>query len=121
MADIQAKLQALSDDFQKLQQDLQTAVASRQKLEGQKEENLSVQKEFSKLGDDEKIYKAVGPVLLKQEKFEAESTVQGRLDFIGGEITRLEDQIKEAQEKIEKKRAEIIQLQSGAQAAVAGK
>lgn len=43
-------------------------------------------KEFENIGEDETIYKLVGPVLLKQEKFEAESTVKGRLDFIGGEM-----------------------------------
>ena len=38
------------------------------------------------MGEDETIYKLVGPVLLKQDKFEAESTVKGRLDFISGEM-----------------------------------
>jgi chaperonin cofactor prefoldin len=86
--------------------DLQNTVASRQKLEGQRQENLGVQKvrflltisellgagklttleEFENIGEDEVIYKLVGPVLLKQETFEAESTVKGRLDFIGGEM-----------------------------------
>lgn len=42
--------------------------------------------EFDILQDDETIYKLVGPVLLKQEKFEAESTVKGRLEFIGSEM-----------------------------------
>ncbi len=42
--------------------------------------------EFDKLKDGETIYKLVGPVLLKQEKFEAESTVKGRLDFIEKEM-----------------------------------
>ncbi|KAL7817125.1 Prefoldin [Trichoderma gracile] len=120
MAEVQAKLQSLSEEFQKLQQDLQNTVASRQKLEGQRQENLGVQKEFENLGEDETIYKLVGPVLLKQEKFEAESTVKGRLDFIGSEITRLEGQIKETQANIEKKKTEIIQIQAGAQAAVGG-
>ncbi|UKZ76516.1 hypothetical protein TrVFT333_004222 [Trichoderma virens FT-333] len=117
MAEVQAKLQSLSEEFQKLQQDLQSAVDSRQKLEGQRQENLGVQKEFENLDEDETIYKLVGPVLLKQEKFEAESTVKGRLDFIGGEI--LEDQIKETQGNIEKKKTEIIQIQAGAQGALA--
>ncbi|KAL9483738.1 hypothetical protein ACSS6W_002527 [Trichoderma asperelloides] len=141
MAEIQAKLQSLSEEYQKLQQDLQNTVASRQKLEGQRQENLGVQKvstlcsvdlltksvkansleEFENIGEDEVVYKLVGPVLLKQETFEAESTVKGRLDFIGGEITRLEGQIKETQENIEKKKTEIIQLQAGAQAASGGK
>lgn len=42
--------------------------------------------EFEKLKDGETIYKLVGPVLLKQEKFEADSTVKGRLDFIDKEM-----------------------------------
>ncbi|KJZ77641.1 hypothetical protein HIM_02818 [Hirsutella minnesotensis 3608] len=116
MAEVQARLQSLSEDYQKLQQDLQNHVASRQKLEGQRQENLGVQKEFDKLGD-ETIYKLVGPVLLKQDKVEAESTVKGRLDFIGTEISRLETQVKETQDKMEKKKAEIIQVQASAQAA----
>ena len=36
--------------------------------------------------DTETIYKLVGPVLLKQEKFEVENTVKGRLEFIGNEM-----------------------------------
>jgi len=43
-------------------------------------------KEFDNLKEDETIYKMVGPVLLKQDKVEAESTVNGRLDFIGNEM-----------------------------------
>lgn len=78
-----------------------------------------MQREFAELKDGETIYKQVGPALLKQDKFEAESTVNGRLEFIGKEIERQEDQIKEAQEKIEKVKGEIIAIQSTAQAAAA--
>lgn len=96
--------------------------------------------EFENLGDDETIYKLMGPVLLKQDKVEAESTVKGRLDFITGEMyvihaassclptgltekysSRLEGQIKEFQEKLDKKKTEIIQTQSSAQQGAAGK
>lgn len=42
--------------------------------------------EFEQIEDDETIYKLVGPVLLKQDKIEAESTVKGRLDFISSEM-----------------------------------
>lgn len=107
MAEAQAKLQSLSEEFTKLQQgltclvtsyffflcspltsatDLQTTIASRQKLEAQKTENLGVQGEFKNLKDGEEIYKLIGPVLLKQEKVEAEGTVNGRLEFIGKEM-----------------------------------
>ncbi|KAK8043827.1 Prefoldin subunit 6 [Apiospora phragmitis] len=117
MAEVQAKLQALSEDYQKLQQELQAAVQSRQKLQAQRTENVGVQKEFDLLKEGESIYKLVGPVLLKQDKVEAEGTVKGRLEFIGKEVERTEQQIKEVQEKIEKKKTEIIQTQSSAQAA----
>ncbi|KAI0388527.1 prefoldin subunit [Xylariaceae sp. FL0594] len=119
MAEIQAKLQALSEDYQKLQQELQTAVDARQKIEAQKQENVGVQKEFDRLKDGESIYKLAGPILLKQDKIEAESTVKGRLEFIGKELERTETQIKEIQEKLEMKKGEIIQAQAGLQAAAA--
>ncbi|KAK1974224.1 prefoldin subunit [Colletotrichum cereale] len=117
MAEIQAKLQKLSEEYTALQQELQNTVQSRQKLEAQRQENLGVKEEFDKLKDGEQIYKLVGPVLLKQDKIEAESTVKGRLDFITKEIERQEDLIKEVQGKLEKKKGDIIQIQTSAQAA----
>ncbi|KAJ8121978.1 hypothetical protein ONZ43_g1706 [Nemania bipapillata] len=120
MAEVQAQLQALSEEYQKLQGELQTAVDARQKIEAQRQENLGVQKrfkEFERLKDGESIYKLAGPILLKQDKVEAESTVKGRLEFIGKELERSENQIKDIQDKLEKKKGEIIQIQAGLQAA----
>ncbi|KAJ8129377.1 hypothetical protein O1611_g4256 [Lasiodiplodia mahajangana] len=115
MAEVQAQLQALSEEYQKLQQELQTAVDARQKIEAQRQENLGVQKEFERLKNGESIYKLAGPILLKQDKVEAESTVKGRLEFISKELERSEGQIKEIQDKLEKKKGEIIQIQAGLQ------
>ncbi|PKS04940.1 hypothetical protein jhhlp_008306 [Lomentospora prolificans] len=120
MEKLQQELEKLSTEYQKLEQDLSAAVQSRQKLDSQRQENESVKKEFENLKDGETIYKLVGPVLLKQEKFEAEGTVKGRLEFIGKEIDRAEDNIKDIQKKIESKRAELIQLQAAAQAVAQG-
>ncbi|KAI8627186.1 prefoldin subunit [Xylariaceae sp. FL1651] len=116
MDEVQALLQTLSEDYQKLQQELQGAVDARQRIEAQKQENTGVQKEFERLKDGESIYKLVGPILLKQDKVEAESTVNGRLEFIGKELERTDSQIKEIQENLEKKKGEIIQAQAGLQA-----
>ncbi|RAL10853.1 tubulin-binding prefolding complex subunit YKE2 [Aspergillus homomorphus CBS 101889] len=107
MADAQKKMQALSDEFQQLQTELDGLVDARQKLESQQQENLGVQKEFDSLDDDSNIYKLVGPVLLKQEKTEAVMAVNGRLEFIEKEIKRIEGQIKENQDKADKKRTEV--------------
>ncbi|KAL1986414.1 hypothetical protein VTN96DRAFT_6493 [Rasamsonia emersonii] len=112
MEDPQKHLQQLSDEYQKLQTELENNVEARQKLESQLQENKGVQKEFANLEEDANIYKLVGPVLLKQDKTEAVMAVDGRLEFIEKEIKRIESQISEIQSKSEKKRAEIVQFQT---------
>ncbi|KAJ5235294.1 Prefoldin [Penicillium citrinum] len=113
--DAQKQLQALSDEFQQLQTELEGLVDARQKLESQQQENQGVQSEFAQLDDEAKIYKLVGPVLLKQDKTEATMAVNGRLEFIEKEIKRIEGEIKEKEEQGDKKRAEVLQIQSQAQ------
>ncbi|TIA27989.1 hypothetical protein D6C79_10429 [Aureobasidium pullulans] len=83
----QKQLQALSDEYTTLQNELQTTVAARQKLESQQQENKGVKSEFANLDDDANIYKLVGPILLKQDATEAKSTVDGRLEFIDKEMS----------------------------------
>ncbi|MCJ1391644.1 hypothetical protein MMC18_004509 [Xylographa bjoerkii] len=112
MANDQKQLQALSDDYQKLQNDLQTNIDARQKLESQQQENKGVQKEFANLAEDANIYKLIGPVLLKQDRGEAILAVDGRLEFIEKEIKRVEKQITDIQDESEKKRMAVYQLQT---------
>ncbi|KAJ5095601.1 prefoldin subunit 6 [Penicillium alfredii] len=117
--DAQKQLQALSDEFQQLQTELEGLVDARQKLESQQQENQGVQSEFAQLEDSAPVYKLVGPVLLKQDKSEAVMAVNGRLEFIEKEIKRIEGEIQAGQDKSEKKRAEMIQFQTQAQQQVA--
>ncbi|MCJ1277909.1 hypothetical protein MMC21_005723 [Puttea exsequens] len=117
MADDQQKLQTLSEAYQNLQQDLQTTISARQKLESQATENKSVASEFALLPSSSNIYKLVGPVLLKQDRSEAVMAVEGRLDFIEREIKRLEKQIQDMQAESESKKMEVFQLQNQLQQA----
>ncbi|KAJ5735173.1 uncharacterized protein N7483_000298 [Penicillium malachiteum] len=110
--DAQKRYQALTDEFQQLQTELEGLVDARQKLESQQQENQGVKSEFAQLDDDSNIYKMVGPVLLKQEKTEAVMAVNSRLEFIEKEIKRIETEIEEKQDKSEEKRGEIMQFQS---------
>ncbi|BCS03384.1 tubulin-binding prefolding complex subunit YKE2 [Aspergillus luchuensis] len=119
MADAQKQMQALTEEFQALQTELDGLVEARQKLESQQQENVGVQKEFNSLDDESNIYKLIGPVLLKQEKSEALMAVNGRLEFIEKEIKRIEGQIQENQDKSDKKRTEIVQFQTQMQQAAA--
>ncbi|KAF1928977.1 Prefoldin beta-like protein [Didymella exigua CBS 183.55] len=115
MSEVQKKLQELSESYQSLQAELGTAVEARQKLESQQQENTTVKKEFDLLDDEANIYKQIGPVLLKQDKTEALMSVNGRLEFIEKEIRRFETQITGIQDKSEKLKVEIIQIQNAAQ------
>lgn len=63
-----------------------TAVESRQKLDSQLQENKLVQDEFKLLKDDANIYKLIGPVLTKQDKAEAVTNVDKRIEFISAEM-----------------------------------
>lgn len=105
-------MQALTEEYQKMQVELQSCVDARQKLESQQQENKGVKKEFAKLAEDTNIYKLVGPVLLKQDRLEAVLAVDARLEFIEKEIKRVETQIRGVQERIEKKQMEVYKLQT---------
>ena len=50
------------------------------------QENKLVQEEFKLLKDDANIYKLIGPVLTKQDKAEAVTNVDKRIDFINAEM-----------------------------------
>ena len=141
--DQQKKLQELSEEYQKIQEgrqappqsnaihflpnfiyltllprrpsDIEQTILARQKLESQHTESQSVSREFSNLAPGNQIYKLIGPILLKQDKSDAQNSVNGRLEFISKEIKRVEGQIQELQEKAENLKTDLVRLQSGLQ------
>ncbi len=101
MADARQTLQALSEEYEKLQQgcppprsarlsnpcpEISQNIQQLQALESQRQENKSVKKEVDSLTGSPTIYKLIGPVLLKQDKTEVETTVNGRLRFLEGQM-----------------------------------
>ena len=101
---IQVRLQNVSEEFQKLQNDLSNTVEARQRLDAQLSENELVKKvpsfheqlrrssyylvpqEFAQLTSENTVFKLVGPVLVKQDQTEAKNNVDTRLEFIRGEM-----------------------------------
>jgi len=71
--------------------------------------------ELELLEQDAEIYKLIGPVLVKQERNEAKSNVKKRLDFITGELKRLETTIQDLDKKQEEKKKKVIELQTALQ------
>ncbi|KAF9392631.1 hypothetical protein CPB97_011611 [Podila verticillata] len=118
---LQRKFETESAAYQTIQKDYSKAVESRQRLDSQLQENKIVQEEFALLQGDANIYKLIGPVLVKQDKTEAVTNVDKRIDFIQAEIERVEKQLKDLQEKTEKKRVELVQTQTMLQQAAGQK
>ncbi|KAJ2298838.1 Prefoldin subunit 6 [Coemansia sp. RSA 2706] len=81
--------------LQELRKEQTTLVESRQKLESQLQENELVDKEFKQLKDNARIYKMIGPVLVPQEKSEASANVEKRLEYIRGEVKRVEQRLEQ--------------------------
>ncbi|CCO33212.1 Vegetative incompatibility protein HET-E-1 [Rhizoctonia solani AG-1 IB] len=69
-------------------------------------------REFANLKPHNTIYKMVGPVLVKQDQEEAKSNVDKRLEFIRGEISRVEQQISDLNKKSEKIKTEVVTIQN---------
>lgn len=115
--DLQATLQKEISVFQQLQKDVEKSVKNRTKLESQLKENEGVNREFQileKEGENE-IFKLIGPVLVKQDKNEAVNNVKKRIEFINTEIKRSESVISDLQERMEKKKLEIVKLETAVQ------
>jgi len=70
-----------------------------------------VKKEFTQLAPENEVYKLIGPVLVKQDQREAKTNVNQRLELIQGDIKRVEAHIKEIGSKLDKKKAELADIQ----------
>ncbi|KAK4050946.1 Prefoldin subunit 6 [Microbotryomycetes sp. JL221] len=113
---LEAQLQAGTREYQQTQTDYANAVEQRQRLDAQKTENEAVKKEFAVLTPQNQIFKLVGGVLLKQEQSEAKANVDKRLEYIQGEINRVETTLKDLDAKMDAKRQQLVDLQSKLQA-----
>ena len=70
--------------------------------------------ELELLDDESKVYKMIGPALVRQDQLEASSTVRKRLEYIAAEMKRLDAKLVAMEEKSSKKQAQLGQLQTEA-------
>lgn len=57
------------------------------------------------------VYKLVGPLLVKQDLDEAKANVQKRIEFIRGELKRLDAKASEDQAKIAAQNKKLVEIQ----------
>ena len=65
--------------------------------------------------DDAVVYKLLGPVLVKQDKEEALTTVKSRSQYMESELKKCEKSLKDIQKKMEKEQSDLQDLQMKAQ------
>nr|AEE61478.1 unknown [Dendroctonus ponderosae] len=109
--DIQRKYQNELDNLKTAQKELQTALSTRQQLDGQLTENEMVKHELSLLPAEGKVFKSVGPVLIKTEVIEAKQNVSKRIDYITKEMKKVEDLIGSLEKKQDNARGALQKLQ----------
>ncbi|KAM3139566.1 hypothetical protein pb186bvf_008402 [Paramecium bursaria] len=108
---LQSKIEDETKELQTLQRELQKIVDGRQRLIEQQNENELVKKEFDLLEANAKVYKLIGAVLVPQTTQESKENVNKRLNFILNELKKVEDLVKDNQNKQLQKRALIQKFQ----------
>ncbi|CAD0200336.1 unnamed protein product [Chrysodeixis includens] len=91
--EIQKKMQKELELLSGIQKDYRKAVAQKQQLDSQLNENKAVKEELLLLKKDAEVYKLIGPVLVKQDLEDATQNVIKRMEYISKEIKRTEDHI----------------------------
>ncbi|KAL4423648.1 hypothetical protein ABPG75_000949 [Micractinium tetrahymenae] len=109
---IQKQLQQEVDAFRQIQLDVQQNHRLRQQSLQQQHENEMVLQELKLLSEGASVYKMIGPALVKQDTLEAQSNVNKRLEFIAGELKRLDSQLQQLEEKQRKKQEQLAKLQT---------
>ena len=111
MAQVQKKIEQEVILLKGIQKEYQKAISTRQQLDAQLNENQVVKDELNLLSDERKIYKAIGPALIKMEIIEAKQNVAKRIDYINQEIKRFDEIIVNLEKKQEVHRETLQKLQ----------
>jgi prefoldin beta subunit len=106
--------QALVTHYQQLQTKYSKQVEQKATLESQLVENKSVLNELT-LAKDSKIYKLVGPVLTNVDFPEAKSSVEGRVEYIQGQIKSLDPVIEAIEKELEDVKLKLVAMQQKGQ------
>lgn len=80
-------------------------------MDAQLNENQVVKGELDLLPADRKVYKAIGPALIRTEIIEAKQNVDKRIDYINAELKRFDDLIGSLEKKQDTHRETLHKLQ----------
>jgi prefoldin beta subunit len=110
----QQALQLEAQNHQSLEAKAKKLLEPKQKYEVQMLENKAVFDELKLIEDDEenKVYKQVGPVLLRVPLDEARANVQKRLEFMESKVKGIEAELTAVVTEQQRSRQKFMQLQA---------
>lgn len=110
--ELQKKFQKELEVYSNMQKEYRKAVAQKQQLDGQLNENKIVKDELMLLKKDSEVYKLIGPVLVKQDLEEAKQNVVKRMEYISKEVKRTDDHIHALENKQEAQQGNLTKLKT---------
>jgi prefoldin beta subunit len=108
---MQTQLQEGVEKLQSLQKQQQKTLSSRQMLDSQLNENKLVKEEMDKVDAEAKVFKLIGPALVRQDVSEAKGNVDKRIAYITGELKRQDDLLGDLDKQQESERERLQALQ----------
>ena len=110
---MQNELQEGVEKLQALQKQQQKTLSTRQMLDSQLNENKLVKEEMDKVDTEAKVFKLIGPALVRQDVAEAKGNVDKRIAYITGELKRQDDLLGDLdkQQEAERERLQALQAQ----------
>ncbi|RWR96186.1 prefoldin subunit 6 isoform X1 [Cinnamomum micranthum f. kanehirae] len=121
LREAQHDLETQANALSKLQKDIAKNHQVRKQYTIQLGENELVLKELELLSEDANVYKQIGPVLVKQDLAEANANVRKRIEYISGELKRLDGTLQDLEDKQNSKKDTLLKLQQKIQVLQAGK
>ena len=106
--------------MQMFQQQMQSILMQRETLSFQKIEAEKALDELGKLKDNDEVFKAVGPILVKSTKTELEKELKEKMETVDVRLKTLEKQeaqVREKAEEVQKKLEDILKPADEQQAA----
>lgn len=116
MSELPPQVQNLVAQLQQIQQQLQLVVNQKAQVEAMLEEAKLALEELQKVGDDTPVYKAVGSILVKEEKGKVVQELTERRESLEIRIKTLERQEERLRERfaeLQKKVQAILGQQAG--------
>ncbi|XP_072767879.1 prefoldin subunit 6 [Anoplolepis gracilipes] len=111
MEEMQKKLQTEAHTLRQIHREYNKVLNQRRQLDGQLNENIMVKEELGLLKEENDVFKLIGPVLVKQDLYDAKQNVDKRIDYIKSELNRVDGLMSTLDKKLDTQKDIIDKLQ----------